>query len=46
MVLTFDQKVPDNHRKAWQHADWTDDTDQMILIIDSILETKNHVVRG
>lgn len=36
--LEFSQKVPDMHRERWKAGDWTDDTDQMILIMLSILE--------
>jgi ADP-ribosylglycohydrolase len=38
--LEFEQKVPDMHRQRWEAGDWTDDSDQMILIMRSLLEMK------
>ena len=35
--LEFSDAVPDMHRSRWKHGDWTDDTDQMILIVDTII---------
>jgi ADP-ribosylglycohydrolase len=34
----FSQIIQDKHRSRWQKGDWTDDTDQMLCILDSILE--------
>ena len=31
---------PDAHRRRWKQADWTDETDQMILILQSIIHSK------
>lgn len=31
-------RVDDRHRKRWKQGDWTDDTDQMILLLDAIGE--------
>ena len=31
---------PDAHRRRWKQADWTDETDQMILILQSIIHNK------
>lgn len=36
-------KVPDMHRSRWKNGDWTDDTDQMILIMISIIENNGKV---
>ena len=36
-------KVPDFHRERFETGDWTDDTDQMILIMQSIVEQKGEV---
>ena len=36
-------KVPDMHRERFKTGDWTDDTDQMILIMQSIVEQKGKV---
>eukprot|EP00735_Rhodelphis_limneticus_P002474 TRINITY_DN1335_c0_g1::TRINITY_DN1335_c0_g1_i1::g.19941::m.19941 TRINITY_DN1335_c0_g1::TRINITY_DN1335_c0_g1_i1::g.19941 ORF type:complete len:567 (-),score=87.18,sp/Q9Z2V5/HDAC6_MOUSE/45.45/5e-21,ADP_ribosyl_GH/PF03747.9/1.2e+03,ADP_ribosyl_GH/PF03747.9/9.1e-59,zf-UBP/PF02148.14/9.5e-17,zf-UBP/PF02148.14/3.2e+03 TRINITY_DN1335_c0_g1_i1:73-1773(-) len=35
--LTFDNFERDRHRSRWAKGDWTDDTDQMILILDGLL---------
>ncbi|GFO06438.1 adpribosylglycohydrolase superfamily protein [Plakobranchus ocellatus] len=43
-MLLYSQKVPDFHRSRWKEGDWTDDTDQMILILQSILYNKGQVV--
>ncbi|XP_064639250.1 uncharacterized protein YegU-like [Lineus longissimus] len=34
--LEYEQKVPDMHRQRWETGDWTDDSDQMILIMQSL----------
>jgi len=36
----FDQIIRDRHRCRWAKGAWTDDTDQMLCILDSILD--NH----
>jgi ADP-ribosylglycohydrolase len=33
----YDQIVRDRHRRRWECGEWTDDTDQMLCILDSIL---------
>ncbi|KAL5015329.1 hypothetical protein ScPMuIL_009599 [Solemya velum] len=40
-ALEFEHKkiVPDMHRERWKVADWTDDSDQMILIMLSLIES-------
>jgi len=35
----LEQIVPDRHRARWAPGDWTDDTDQMLCILESLLET-------
>jgi len=35
----YQHMIQDKHRKRWNPGDWTDDTDQMLAILDSILET-------
>ncbi|XP_053378387.1 ADP-ribosylarginine hydrolase Tri1-like [Mercenaria mercenaria] len=34
---------PDAHRRKWQQGDWTDETDQMVLILQSIVQKKSVV---
>lgn len=34
----YEQIVQDEHRQRWQRGAWTDDTDQMLCILDSLLE--------
>ena len=41
--LEYKHKVVDRHRIRWQDGDWTDDSDQMILIMDSICDNKGQV---
>ena len=36
-------KVDDRHRNNWQVGDWTDDSDQMILIIEMIIGNPGRV---
>ena len=31
-------RISDRHRKRWDQGDWTDDTDQMILLLDALIE--------
>ena len=35
----YAQIIQDSHRKRWKQGSWTDDTDQMTMILDSLLET-------
>lgn len=37
-ILSYSDIIRDRHRSRWKVGDWTDDTDQMICILDSILE--------
>ncbi len=36
----YHQIVRDAHRQRWAVGDWTDDTDQMLCILDSLLDKK------
>eukprot|EP01112_Ceratiomyxa_fruticulosa_P016264 TRINITY_DN4886_c0_g1_i1.p1 TRINITY_DN4886_c0_g1~~TRINITY_DN4886_c0_g1_i1.p1 ORF type:complete len:369 (+),score=71.30 TRINITY_DN4886_c0_g1_i1:84-1190(+) len=36
--ITYDRIRQDHHRRRWLKGDWTDDTDQMILILNSFIE--------
>ncbi|CAL1531811.1 unnamed protein product [Lymnaea stagnalis] len=42
--LKYSQKVPDFHRSRWQEGDWTDDSDHMIVIMQSILNNKGQIL--
>jgi len=37
--VPFPHTKKTRHSSRWDHGDWTDDSDQMILILESILET-------
>jgi len=37
-LTRYSQIIQDRHRSRWPIGDWTDDTDQMLCILDSILE--------
>lgn len=39
----YDQIVQDFHRSRWDQGDWTDDTDQLLLILQMIVEGKGQV---
>mmetsp|Transcript_20602 Transcript_20602/g.53242 ORF Transcript_20602/g.53242 Transcript_20602/m.53242 type:complete len:437 (-) Transcript_20602:139-1449(-) len=34
---------PDTHRMMWTPGDWTDDTDQLVLVLQSLLHTRGRV---
>ena len=36
-LYDYKQIKQDQHRRRWNAGDWTDDTDQMLCILDSIL---------
>ena len=36
----YEQIIQDDHRRRWHRGDWTDDTDQMTMILDSLLELR------
>ena len=38
-ITHYEQIIQDSHRKRWNRGNWTDDTDQMSMILDSLLET-------
>jgi len=37
---TYAQIIQDRHRRRWPIGAWTDDTDQMLCILDSILDNQ------
>lgn len=39
-ITGYQDIISDRHRNLWQKGAWTDDTDQMLCILDSILENK------
>lgn len=41
--LEYEMKNNDSHRWRWETGDWTDDSDQMILILQSLLDNKGKV---
>lgn len=36
--LEYNQKRNDGHRRNWKNGDWTDDSDQMILILRTLVD--------
>jgi ADP-ribosylglycohydrolase len=36
----YSQIIQDHHRRRWAIGDWTDDTDQMLCILDSLIAKK------
>ena len=36
----YHQIIQDKHRSRWKRGEWTDDTDQMLCIVDSMISTK------
>jgi ADP-ribosylglycohydrolase len=40
-LTDYSQFVIDSHREHWTPGEWTDDTDQMLCILDSILSNGN-----
>ncbi|XP_071082038.1 uncharacterized protein YegU-like [Haliotis cracherodii] len=43
LELEHKQLCPDMHRTRWEEGDWTDDTDQMILILQSLIDNDGQV---
>ena len=41
--LEYKNKVNSGHQNAWETGDWTDDSDQMILIMRSLIENNGKV---
>ena len=39
-ICVYEDIIQDRHRSLWQKGAWTDDTDQMLCILDSIIENK------
>lgn len=39
-LYEYEQIIQDSHRTRWKKGEWTDDTDQMLCILDSLLFTK------
>lgn len=37
-IHSYEDIIQDRHRSLWQKGAWTDDTDQMLCILDSIIE--------
>ena len=42
-LIPFPDYILTNHSKRWRRGDWTDDTDQWILMLDTILNDKGDV---
>lgn len=42
---SYEQIIRDAHRQRWRRGDWTDDTEQMTLIVDSLLDNKTLDIR-
>ena len=41
--LEYELKCEDYHRSRWETGDWTDDSDQMILILLTLLDNHGQV---
>ncbi|XP_078679053.1 uncharacterized protein LOC144914764 [Branchiostoma floridae x Branchiostoma belcheri] len=41
--LEYHMKVSDRHRNSWRTGDWTDDSDQMILIMQALTQARGKV---
>lgn len=39
-IRSYDDIIQDRHRSLWQKGTWTDDTDQMLCVLNSIIENK------
>jgi ADP-ribosylglycohydrolase len=44
-LSNYDQIIQDGHRSRWEKGEWTDDTDQMLCIFNSILDKKSLDIR-
>ena len=42
-IIPFPDYVPTHHNRRWARGDWTDDTDQWILILETIMESDGDV---
>lgn len=45
-INDYDDIIQDKHRSRWQKGVWTDDTDQMLCILNSLLEKKSIDLRN
>lgn len=45
-INTYEDIQTDEHTERWEKGDWTDDTDQMLCILDSIIEEGKLTVQG
>ncbi|RUS91502.1 hypothetical protein EGW08_000723 [Elysia chlorotica] len=43
-MLLYSQKVKDVHRERWKDGDWTDDTDHVVVIMQSLLYNKGELL--
>jgi len=43
LELIHKKLLKDAHRRKWKEADWTDETDQLVLILQSLLHCKAEV---
>ncbi|MCU0639466.1 MAG: ADP-ribosylglycohydrolase family protein [Candidatus Krumholzibacteria bacterium] len=39
-LADYDQIIRDGHRRKWKEGSWTDDTDQMLCIMESIIDRR------
>lgn len=44
-LCEYSQIIADSHRENWQPGEWTDDTDQMLCILDSLVAKEGVDVR-
>ncbi|VDI78871.1 Hypothetical predicted protein, partial [Mytilus galloprovincialis] len=42
--LEYAMKINDGHRRRWETGDWTDDSDQMILLLECLIEDNGDVI--
>jgi ADP-ribosylglycohydrolase len=43
-IFTYDGIHQDYHRKTWKKGDWTDDSDQMIVVMKTIMESSGSTI--
>ena len=39
-ITDYKDIISDRHRDLWQRGAWTDDTDQMLCILDSLIDNR------
>ncbi|KAK3596753.1 hypothetical protein CHS0354_038752 [Potamilus streckersoni] len=44
MPLEYRYKINDKYRRLWEIGDWTDDSDQMFLIMQSLIQNEGEVI--